>query len=104
MQTLWVKVDHWGTIGLMKIVQTVIEHSQSIRKEVRSVGGGVSENTMCLVSSVKRHFGFQSSQQFAFPVVPFPSWLPSPSNFNYLEAAEWTRKVKSRLSFCDAPP
>lgn len=40
MQTLWVKVDHWGTIGLRKIVQTVIEHSQSIKKEVRSVGEG----------------------------------------------------------------
>lgn len=76
MQTLWVKVNHWGTIGLRKIVQTVIEHSKNIRKEVRSVGGGVSENTMCLVSSVKCHFGFPELSTICFPSSAFPILAP----------------------------
>lgn len=76
MRTLRIKVDHWGTIGLRKIVQIVIEHAKSIRKEGRRVGEGVSENTMGLISSVKCHFGFPKHSTIGSPSSAFSILAP----------------------------
>lgn len=76
MRAVRIKADHWGTIGLRKIVQKVIEHSKSIRKEGRRVGEGVSENTMGVVSSVKCHFGFPKFSTICFPSSAFSILAP----------------------------
>lgn len=76
MRAVRIKADHWGTIGLRKIVQKVIEHSKSIRKEGKRVGEGVSENTMGVVSSVKCHFGFPKFSTICFPSSAFSILTP----------------------------